>query len=148
MEQILEAIQAGASGDEIANLPIPESYRAAFVRRDDVAMFEAIDRGDLSASTSTLTLLETLVVPYRSGNVSLAESYEAVLANSRGLDLIELDRGVLRAAAQLRASTAMHTPDALQVASALGHRSRSFVTNDRRVPMISGLEVFQLRDYL
>ena len=42
MEQILAAIEAGAAGDEIGSLPVPESYRAAFVRRDDVAMFEGV----------------------------------------------------------------------------------------------------------
>jgi crotonyl-CoA reductase len=42
MEQILEAIQAGASGDELANVPLPESFRAAFVRREDVGMFDGI----------------------------------------------------------------------------------------------------------
>ncbi len=42
MQQFLEAIQAGASGDEIANLPLPDSYRAAFVRKEDVAMFEGV----------------------------------------------------------------------------------------------------------
>ena len=46
MEQILEAILAGASGEELAALPIPESYRAAFVRRDDVGMFEGIASAD------------------------------------------------------------------------------------------------------
>ena len=46
MEQILEAIQAGASGDDIANLPIPESYRAAFVRREDTEMFEGVESRD------------------------------------------------------------------------------------------------------
>jgi crotonyl-CoA reductase len=39
MQAILEAIQAGVTGDDLANLPIPESYRAAYVRRDDVEMF-------------------------------------------------------------------------------------------------------------
>jgi crotonyl-CoA reductase len=39
MQQILDAINAGASGDDVANLPIPESYRAAFVKRDEVDMF-------------------------------------------------------------------------------------------------------------
>src|SRR3954449_2223283 len=42
MEQILAAIEAGASGDEIGGLPVPESYRAAFVRRDEVARFEGV----------------------------------------------------------------------------------------------------------
>jgi crotonyl-CoA reductase len=46
MEQIIEAIQSGASGDEIANLPLPESFRAAFVRREDVDMFEGIASAD------------------------------------------------------------------------------------------------------
>jgi crotonyl-CoA reductase len=46
MQAILEAIQAGASGDDIAHLPLPESYRAAFVRRDEVGMFEGLDSAD------------------------------------------------------------------------------------------------------
>ena len=35
MREILEAIQSGASGDDLANLPIPESYRAAHVLRSE-----------------------------------------------------------------------------------------------------------------
>ncbi|MEO7556415.1 MAG: crotonyl-CoA carboxylase/reductase [Acidimicrobiales bacterium] len=46
MRKILEAIQAGASGEEIASLPIPESYRAAYVARDDQKMFEGLDSAD------------------------------------------------------------------------------------------------------
>ncbi len=39
MRQIQEAIVADASADELAALPIPETYRAAFVRRSDAEMF-------------------------------------------------------------------------------------------------------------
>ncbi len=46
MDQILEAVQSGASGDDLANLPIPESYRAAFVKRDEAAMFDGVDSWD------------------------------------------------------------------------------------------------------
>lgn len=46
MQQILEAIQSGASGEDIAALPLPESYRAAFVLKDEVGMFEGLDSGD------------------------------------------------------------------------------------------------------
>ncbi|HET7719008.1 MAG TPA: crotonyl-CoA carboxylase/reductase, partial [Acidimicrobiales bacterium] len=46
MQDILEAIQAGASGEEIAALPIPESYRAAFVRREEQGMFEGMRSED------------------------------------------------------------------------------------------------------
>ena len=44
--EILDAIQAGASGDDIGALPVPESYRAAFVSRDETAMFEGIASSD------------------------------------------------------------------------------------------------------
>ena len=40
MQHILEAIEAGASSEEISNLKIPESYRAVYVRRDEAGIFE------------------------------------------------------------------------------------------------------------
>ncbi|HVM53929.1 MAG TPA: crotonyl-CoA carboxylase/reductase [Acidimicrobiales bacterium] len=40
MKEILDAITAGASGDDLANLPLPESYRAAVVLAEEQAMFE------------------------------------------------------------------------------------------------------------
>ena len=43
---IQQAIVQGASGDELAALPLPESYRAAFVKRDEVAMFEGLESND------------------------------------------------------------------------------------------------------
>ncbi len=46
MQAILEAIQAGVSGAELAAIPLPEHYRAAFVRREDIAMFEGLDSAD------------------------------------------------------------------------------------------------------
>ena len=52
MQQILEAIQAGAAGPEVAALPIPESYRAAFVRRDEVDMFEGVESADKDPTKS------------------------------------------------------------------------------------------------
>lgn len=110
-------------------------------------IFAAIDGGRWEAVTSGLTLLETLVVPYRAGNAALAERYEALLTRSRGLRLVELDRPILRAAAQLRAVVRVATPDALQLAAALSARSSAYLTNDRTLPRVPGLRILQLRDY-
>ena len=46
MQHVLDAITQGASGPELASLSLPEAYRAAFVRRDDVGMFEGIASAD------------------------------------------------------------------------------------------------------
>jgi predicted nucleic acid-binding protein len=107
-------------------------------------LFTRIDEGRLAAFTSTLTLLETLVVPYRSRDQSLATKYEAILTNGRGLTLVALDPGVIRAAAQIRAVTGVRTADALQLASAVSMKCAAFVTNDRRLPAIGGMTILQL----
>lgn len=108
-------------------------------------LFESADAGDRELVTSALTLLEVLVVPYRAGNLALAERYEALLSHSRGLRMIDIDRRVLRAAAQIRATHGTRPPDALQLASAALYGCTAFVTNDRRVPD-AGIRVIQLAD--
>lgn len=45
-DAILEAITAGASGDDIANLELPESYRAVFVKADEQEMWEGVESAD------------------------------------------------------------------------------------------------------
>jgi predicted nucleic acid-binding protein len=111
-------------------------------------IFEETARGKRELVTSAVTLLEVLVVPYRAGDLALAERYEALLTRSRGLRLIDLDRTQLRAAAQLRGRYRVRTPDALQLAAALSHGCAAFLTNDRELPEISGIRIVQLREYV
>ncbi|HEX8209073.1 MAG TPA: PIN domain-containing protein [Longimicrobium sp.] len=107
-------------------------------------VFAAADEERLTIVTSAVTLLEVLVVPYRAGNLPLANRYEALLNRSRGVRLREIDRALLRAAAQLRATTGVRTPDALQLAAALAEGCTTFVTNGRRLPSIPGLRILQV----
>jgi crotonyl-CoA reductase len=76
MRQILEAIQSGASGEEIEALPLPESYRAALVRRDEVGMFEGLDLGDKDPRKSLH--VEDVPLP----ELAPDEAYVAVMASS------------------------------------------------------------------
>ena len=110
-------------------------------------LFDAAHAGKFEIVASALTLLEVLVVPYRAGNIELANRYEAILTRSRGIRMVDLTRDHLRLAAQLRAATGLATPDALQLAVSLGSRCSAFVTNDRRLPAIPGLRIIQLGDY-
>ena len=111
-------------------------------------LFRAADEGRRDIVTSALTLLEVLVVPYRAGNRSLAERYEALLTRGRGVRLLDLSRDHLRAAAQLRAATGVKVPDALQLVAAIGAGCTTFVTNDRRLPAIPGIRVVELSSYV
>lgn len=44
-------------------------------------LFEAIDTGALEAVTSSLTLLEVLVIPFRLANAGLIHRYEVILTS-------------------------------------------------------------------
>jgi predicted nucleic acid-binding protein len=113
------------------------------------SIFEDVENGRREIVTSSLTLLEVLVVPLRSGNLALADRYDALLSRSRGLKLVDIGRDQLRLAAQLRAvHSSVRTPDALQLAAALSAGCGAFVTNDRHLPAVPGLRVLQLRSYL
>lgn len=110
-------------------------------------LFDEADAGARELVTSSLTLLEVLVVPYRAEDRSLAERYERLLTRSRGIRVIDLSHDQLRNAAELRAATGVKTPDALQLAACIGFGCTAFVTNDRRLPEIPGTRVLQLADY-
>ncbi|MDH3680874.1 MAG: crotonyl-CoA carboxylase/reductase [Acidimicrobiia bacterium] len=76
MQEFLEAITAGASGEELAAIPIPDSYRAAFVRRSDAAMFEGVDSGDKDPREAIR--IEEVPTP----ELAPDEAYVAVMASS------------------------------------------------------------------
>ena len=111
-------------------------------------LFEALDESRCPGVTSTLTLLETLVVPYRAGDAALADRYELMLSRSRGLHLVDLDRALLRAAARLRAAYAVKTPDSIQLAAALSKGCTTFLTHDRPLSKVQGIKILQTGQYL
>lgn len=111
-------------------------------------LFQQADTGMRELVTSALTLLEVLVVPYRAGDVLLAERYEKLLTRSRGIRVIDVTTDQLRDAARLRAATGIKTPDALQLAAAIATGCTAFITNERRIPSVSATRVLQLTDYV
>jgi len=76
MQAIREAILAGAGGDELSALPLPQSYRAAFVTRDEIDMFAGVDSADKDPRKS----LHVAEVPVP--ELAPDEAYVAVMASS------------------------------------------------------------------
>ncbi|MBW3614047.1 MAG: crotonyl-CoA carboxylase/reductase [Actinobacteria bacterium] len=76
MQEILEAIRSGASGEEIANLAIPSAYRAAVVHKDETAMFEGLASNEKDPRKS----LHVEEVP--TPELAPDEAYVAVMASS------------------------------------------------------------------
>jgi predicted nucleic acid-binding protein len=111
-------------------------------------LFTAVDDGRLRAVTSSITLLEVLVAPYRARDFALASSYELLMTCSRGIEMVAIDNVQLRAAAALRARARLKTPDALQLAASLSRGCTAFVTNDADLRTTADLRILQLGDYV
>jgi crotonyl-CoA reductase len=76
MQHILDAIQANAPSAEFASLPLPESFRACTVRRDETSMFEGMASADKDPRKSLH--VEQVPLP----ELAPDEAYVAVMASS------------------------------------------------------------------
>jgi len=96
--------------------------------------------------TSTVTLVEVLVLPLRQGNTILAQEYREILLNQESLTVVELTPDIAETAAQLRASYNLRSPDSIQMATAIREGASFFLTNDVRLPSLPGLTVLVLEN--
>lgn len=106
--------------------------------------FDALDRGDIRAVTSTMTLVEVLVRPLRNADTALAQQYRDLLLSAPNLDTMPLSPPVAEEAARLRAAHNLRTPDAVQMATAIVAGATAFLTNDARLPRLAALEILVL----
>lgn len=108
--------------------------------------FEALNRRELRVVTSTVTLLEVLVQPFRRGDDSLTRQYRDVLLNVPGLDSVEVSRPIAEEAARLRAAHNLRALDAIQLATAISAGADAFLTNDARLPRLTTLDILVLNE--
>ena len=94
------------------------------------AFFSLMSRGEVRAVTSTVTLAEVLVKPYRCKQWAIAEKYESIFEGTSEMTLISVDTEIGRLAAKLRTSCSLLTPDAIHMATAMIHEADFFLTND------------------
>jgi len=111
-------------------------------------LFTEINAGNIEAITSTITLLEVLVHPFRTGNKSLAEKYREILLYSGGLTTFEVLNDISEKAAEIRAKYSIKTPDAIQIATATIHGANSFLTNDPLLQKIDSVKVIVLDEVI
>lgn len=104
--------------------------------------------GAITIVSSELTLMETLVVPLRMGDIAFAARREN-LWRQPNTRLLPITQNILREAARLRAVVpALKTPDAIHAATALLAGCALFVTNDIGFKRIPGLPLAILDEVL
>jgi predicted nucleic acid-binding protein len=93
-------------------------------------IFSWIERSGGSSVTSTVTMTELLVQPYRDSDEQRVEEFYGLLATYPNLDWIAPSLEIADLAAQIRALHRLRTPDALQAATAVQSRATGLISND------------------
>ena len=111
-------------------------------------IFDLVENRKAKVVTSTLTLSEALVLPYRMKDWRRVYRIHAVLDTYPHLEWLPPTIEIARRAAHIRADFNLRIPDAIHAATALITGATALITNDpifRRVP---GLEVVLLDEML
>ncbi len=112
-------------------------------------ILRGVEQGAYSAVTSTVTIMEMTVHPWRAGRPDIAREYEALLAHFPNLKVAEVTRGAARKAAQFRAAYNIRPADALQVATALVNGATAWLSNDKKLKRLGAeIEVIILEDFV
>ncbi|MGO9084073.1 MAG: type II toxin-antitoxin system VapC family toxin [Candidatus Sulfotelmatobacter sp.] len=112
------------------------------------AVFSWIERPECAALTSTITMTELLVQPYRRRDLDRADEIYALLSTYPQLEWIAPSLEIADVAARLRALHRLRTPDALQAATAMQALATGLVTNDPIFTRIGTFETAVLDHFL
>ena len=111
-------------------------------------VFAWLERPGHSAVTSTITMTELLVQPYRTLDVRRIDAMYALLIRVPGLEWVAPDLPIADLAARIRAQYGLQTPDALQAATAMEAGATLLLTNDRAFRRVGNLATLLLDDLL
>lgn len=88
---------------------------------------------EIEIVTSTITIEEYFVYPYRSGRIELINNFEEFIS-SLGIRVINIDKRIANQAAMIRAEFKdFKSMDALQIATAIESHCDLFLTNDKQL---------------
>jgi predicted nucleic acid-binding protein len=110
--------------------------------------FESVQRGEFHIVTSTLTLTEVLVHPYRRGGFALVDRYSRMLLTSQNFETLSVPPEIASEAARLGASYKIKTPYSIQMATTIHGRATAILSNDAELCMIPGIERILLEPLL
>jgi predicted nucleic acid-binding protein len=111
-------------------------------------IFSSVEQSSIAAVTSTITMTELLVHPYRNHDVLQTNELFGLLSTYPNLEWVAPDLDIAAHAAEIRARSGLRTPDALQAATAVHARASAFLTNDPVFQRITDFETLILDKFV
>ena len=116
------------------------------VQLNDV--FSGLLAGEFTAVTSSLSLTECLILPFRRNNMELVKTFREAILPSYYLDVVPISDKILLSTANIRAQKNLKLPDAIHAATALTQKCTTLLTNDEGFKRVPNIDVFLLSDWI
>jgi len=111
-------------------------------------VFSWLERPSSQGVTSTITMTELLVQPYRDFDERRVDEFYGLISRFPNLRWVAPSLEIADLAARLRAFHRLRTPDALQAATALHTQATALITNDPAFVRVEGFETLVLDQLL
>ena len=111
-------------------------------------IFTWLEGPQAQAVTSTVTMLELLVQPYRVADLDRVNKFYALLSTYPHLEWAPPTLTIADRAARLRGEYNLRTPDALQAATSLISQATGFISNDKDFQKVKEFDTLILDDLL
>jgi predicted nucleic acid-binding protein len=108
------------------------------------ALLDAIAGGEAHGIFAMLGVAELCSGPARGGDGAMVDRYADELSTLDGVSVVPLVWAIATDAALIRGAGPLSLADAIHLATARSAGATAFVTNDRRIKSVSGLEVAYL----
>jgi predicted nucleic acid-binding protein len=107
-------------------------------------VFGWLEKPGHSGVTSTITMTELLVQPYRNDDQRRADAFYGLLSTYPNLTWITPDLEIADIAARLRARYQLRIPGALQAATAMRSQATALITNDAAFERVEEIQTLML----
>jgi predicted nucleic acid-binding protein len=111
-------------------------------------IFSWLERPESRAITSTITMTELLVLPFREDDEQRADDFYGLLSTYPNLDWIPPTLEIAELAARIRAHHRLQTPDAIQAATAAYSQASGLISNDAVFARVKGFHTLVLDELL
>jgi predicted nucleic acid-binding protein len=111
-------------------------------------IFSWLERSEGQGVTSTITMTELLVQPYRVFHEQRVDEFYALPSTFPNLDWVAPNLEIADLAARFRALYRLRTPDALQAATAAHTGATGLITNDAAFERLAAFETLVLNRLL
>lgn len=109
---------------------------------------EAVSAGKIIGYTGDAVIAETMVRPYKIGNLAMIEQFKAFFYREDFLTILPHESKTFDLAAQISAKHGMKLIDALHLATALQAGCKYLITQDMGFKQIEGMELVNLKNIL